>query len=107
MGWFSDDSDEAQAHAEFASGNHKASLSHEFIAAAASFEAAKAYEKHCAENGKPESHAKAKEILAGLAGAFIDREVESKGLDFIDKEKAKHEAKKRCEENIVAVEYDY
>lgn len=26
---------------------------------------------------------------AAFAGAFIDREVESKGLDFIDKEKAK------------------
>lgn len=44
--------------------------------------------------GKPESHAKAKEILAGFAGAFVDREVESKGLDFFDKEKAKHEAHK-------------
>lgn len=36
---------------------HKASLSHELIAGAAAFEAAKAYEKHCAENGKPDSHA--------------------------------------------------
>lgn len=28
---------------------------------------------------------------AGLAGAFIDREFETKGLDFIDKEKAKRD----------------
>ena len=28
---------------------------------------------------------------AGFAGVFIDREVESKGLDFVDKEKAKYE----------------
>ena len=78
---------------------HEAKLSHELIAAAASYEvlvfsgvtrsysltsgpsqAAKAYEKHCAENGKPASHAKAKEIMAGFAGAFVDRMVETKGV---------------------------
>ena len=37
---------------------------------------------------------------AGLAGAFIDREFESKGLDFIDKEKAKYDAKQRLEEQV-------
>ena len=30
---------------------------------------------------------------AGFAGAFVDREVESKGLDFVDREKAKYEGK--------------
>ena len=54
-------------------------------------QAAKAYERHCAENGQPASHAEAKELLAGFAGAFIDREVETKGLDFVDREKAKYE----------------
>ncbi|KAF8528740.1 hypothetical protein JB92DRAFT_2599270, partial [Gautieria morchelliformis] len=76
---------------------HKASLSHELIAGAAAYEAAKAYEKHCAENGKPDSHAKAKELVAAFSGAFIDHVVETKGLDAIDKQKAKHEAKKRAE----------
>ena len=71
--------------------------------------AAKAYEDHVARNGQPDSHARAKEIMyvlvrcrvpvswvdiryyrAGLAGAFVDREVESKGLDFVDKERAKY-----------------
>ncbi|EJD53785.1 hypothetical protein AURDEDRAFT_133465 [Auricularia subglabra TFB-10046 SS5] len=99
MGWFSHDSDEAAAHAqvEGATGEHKAHLSHELIAAAASYEAAKAYEEHVAVNGKPPSHAKAKEILAALSGAFIDNVVETKGLDFVDKERAKHDAKKRAE----------
>ncbi len=32
---------------------------------------------------------------AGLAGAFVDREVETRGLDFVDKEKAKYEGKHR------------
>lgn len=30
---------------------------------AASYEAAKAWEKHCEQNGKPDSHAKAKEFM--------------------------------------------
>lgn len=42
---------------------HKAQLSHELIAAAASYEAAKAYEKHVSENGQPPNHEKAKELL--------------------------------------------
>ena len=39
------------------SSGHKATISHELIAGAAAYEAAKAYEKHCAENGKPSNHA--------------------------------------------------
>ena len=34
---------------------------------------------------------------AGFAGAFIDLEFESKGLDFIDKEKAKRHAREQAE----------
>ena len=43
---------------------HEAKLSHELIAAAASYEAAKAYEHHVAKNngGVPPDHAKAKEF---------------------------------------------
>ncbi|KJA25335.1 hypothetical protein HYPSUDRAFT_76067 [Hypholoma sublateritium FD-334 SS-4] len=95
MGWFSDDSDQAGAYDQVVNAPHKATLSHELIAAAASYEAAKAYEKHCEENGQPASHAEAKEILAGFSGAFVDRIVETKGLDFFDKEKAKHAAKEQ------------
>lgn len=43
-------------------------------------QAAKAYERHCESEGKPPSHEKAKEIMAGFAGAFIDRMVETKGV---------------------------
>ncbi|KAJ5637679.1 hypothetical protein N7490_007558 [Penicillium lividum] len=78
---------------------HKAKFSHELIAGAASFEAAKAYEQHVAQNGQPSSHAEAKEIFAGFAGAFIDREVETRGLDFIDKEKAKRHAEQQFTED--------
>ncbi|KAF8693222.1 hypothetical protein AX14_002286 [Amanita brunnescens Koide BX004] len=92
MGWFHSESDEAQAYEQVTNAPHKSKLSHELIAAAASYEAAKAYEQHVQANGKPVSHAKAKEILAGLTGAFVDKIVETKGLDYVDKEKAKHHA---------------
>ncbi|KAI0770760.1 putative phosphoglycerate mutase family protein [Irpex lacteus] len=99
MGWFEHDSDEAKAYHEVTNAPHKAALSHELIAAAASYEAAKAYEQHVARNngGVPVEHAKAKEFLAAAAGGFIDKLVESKGLDFIDKEKAKRHAHERNE----------
>jgi len=102
MGWFHDNSDEAQAHAEVMKGPHKASMSHELIAAAASFAAAKAYEKHVEKSGKPVNHKAAVEILAGLTGGIIDRIVETKGLDRIDKEKAKHDATKRAAAKLTA-----
>ncbi|KAG5351314.1 hypothetical protein E4T56_gene11416 [Termitomyces sp. T112] len=100
MGWFDSDSDQAQAYNQVTNAPHKAELSHELIAAAASYEAAKAYENHVATNGRPDSHAKAKEIMAGFAGAFVDRMVETKGLDFVDKERAKHQAKEHYQDQL-------
>ncbi|CRG88998.1 hypothetical protein PISL3812_06033 [Talaromyces islandicus] len=101
MGWFDDDSQQRQSYETWNSSEpkeHDASLVHELIAGAASYEAAKAYENHVAENGQPDSHAKAKEIMAGFAGAFVDREVETRGLDFIDREKAKYQARQHIED---------
>lgn len=128
-----DDSDQAQAYNTYnGQQEHDPSVIHELIAGAASYEAAKAYENHVAQNGtytsiplpplvairytkpsqetqkgwyfflsvigEPESHAKAKEILAGFAGAFVDREVETRGLDFFDKERAKYQAREQVHE---------
>jgi hypothetical protein len=45
----------------------------------------------CAK-GQPGSHDEAKELFAGFAGAFVDREAETRGLDFIDRERAKKDA---------------
>ncbi|KAJ5698455.1 hypothetical protein N7462_000460 [Penicillium macrosclerotiorum] len=101
MGWFSEDSNQADSYNQYQDGGvsreHEASFAHELIAGAASYEAAKAYEEHCDRNGQPQSHEKAKEIMAGLAGAFIDREVETRGLDFIDREKAKYQARQHID----------
>lgn len=47
--------------------------------------------------GKPVKHQFAKEVLAGLAGAEVDRFAETTGADWIDKEKAKRQAREHCE----------
>ncbi|ORX60372.1 hypothetical protein DM01DRAFT_1159062 [Hesseltinella vesiculosa] len=91
---------------EFNNAPHKASLSHELLAGAAAFEASKAYNDHCAKNGKPASHALAKELLAGFAGAAVDRMVETKGLDFIDKKKAERHAREQLDQHFVEEEYN-
>ncbi|KAF9783158.1 hypothetical protein BJ322DRAFT_1021890 [Thelephora terrestris] len=98
MGLFHHDSEESLAHESVT--KHKADLSHELMSGAAAFAAAHEYEKHVAKNGKPPSHAKAKELLAGFSGAFIDREIETRGLNAFDKEKAKHEANKKAEKAL-------
>ncbi|KAG9057788.1 hypothetical protein FS842_004160 [Serendipita sp. 407] len=100
MHFFGDDSHEAEKHRQLTNGEvDKGNITHELIAAAASYEAARAYEKHVAENGQPQSHEQAKAIMAGFIGAFIDREVEAKALEFSerDKEKAKNAAKEKVE----------
>ena len=43
------------------------------------------------------NHAFAKELLAGFVGAEVDKLAETKGEDWFDRERAKHEAKKRAE----------
>ena len=73
-------------------------MSHEVIAGAASFYAMHEFEEHQRESGEEVSHGFAKEMLAGFAGAGVDRIAETKGADFIDKEKAKHEAKQKSAE---------
>ena len=42
----------------------------------------------------------AKELLAGAVGAFVDREVETRGLDFIDREEAKRHGRQQAEEQL-------
>jgi len=101
MGWFSHDHEHAQAHNKYQDApKHKSHVTHELFASAAAYEAAKAYEKHKEKNGQPVSHAKAKEIAAGFAGGYIDKEFETHGLDFLDKKKAKHQAKQHVEQAV-------
>ncbi|WOO84403.1 uncharacterized protein LOC62_06G007924 [Vanrija pseudolonga] len=71
---------------------HRAKLTHELAAGAVSYEAAKKYEEYRAQNGEPDSHAKRDEIIAGFAGAIGDREFETKGLDWLDRDKVVQDA---------------
>ena len=76
---------------------HQAAWSHEFLGAAAAFAAMRAYDKKRENEGLPQDHALAKELLAGLAGGAVDNLVETKGLDWVDRQKAKHHAKEEAE----------
>ena len=78
-----------KAHAAVYGGEHEGSLTHELLAAAASFEAMRMYEQRQREQGETVSHGFAKELLAAFVGAEIDKLVETKGLDYLDRDEAK------------------
>ncbi|GAA5874502.1 hypothetical protein JCM1840_000798 [Sporobolomyces johnsonii] len=98
MGLFENDSEQRKAYTEVVEeGKHKSHLSHELIAGAAAYEAAKQYQEHVDKFGKPASHQKAKDLLAGFAAAASTKLIETKGLDHLDKERAQHAAKEQAE----------
>ncbi|EGU75114.1 hypothetical protein FOCG_15125 [Fusarium oxysporum f. sp. radicis-lycopersici 26381] len=104
MGWFDNNTEVVENFNEYNQNSenreHHAKLSHEIIGGAAAYEAAKAYEEHVARNGKPDSHAQAKEFIAGAVGAFVDREFETKGLDFFDREEAKRHGERKAHREL-------
>lgn len=57
----------------------------------------KKWEDEQRQNGQEVSHSFAKEAIAGIAGAEIDKLVETKGLDYIDSERAKREASEQID----------
>jgi hypothetical protein len=75
---------------------HKGSLTHELLAGAAGFEALKAYNDYEAKQGKPQNYAFVKELLAGFAAAEVDKLCETKGLDYLDRQKAKKQAEQQA-----------
>lgn len=84
--------DHEDAHGAVYGDQHEGKFSHELIAGAASFEAAKLFEDRQRREGKPVSHAFAKEMLAGIAGGEVDKLFETKGLDYLDRNQAKQQA---------------
>jgi hypothetical protein len=78
---------------------HEGKFSHELIAGAASFAAAKVFEDKQRKEGKSVSHAFAKEMLAGIAGGEVDKLFETKGLDYLDKREAKDRAVQEVQQN--------
>ncbi|MQY30716.1 DUF3759 domain-containing protein [Nocardia aurantia] len=92
-----DHSGARDAHSQVYAGEpHEASWTHELIAGAAGFEAMRAFEKHEEREGKPVHHALVKELLAGFAAAEVDKLFESKGLDWLDRERAKEHAREQA-----------
>jgi hypothetical protein len=86
-------------HQQVYGGEHQAKFSHELVAGAASFEAMKLFEDRQRREGKPVSHAFAKEMLAGIAGGEVDKLIETKGLDYLDGERARRDATERAQMN--------
>lgn len=76
---------------------HESKLSHELVGGAAAFEAMHLFENRQRGEGKAVSHGFAKEMIAAFAGAEVDKLAETKGLNFLDKEKAKHHARKQAD----------
>lgn len=74
---------------------HESKVSHEFVGGAAAFEAMHLFENQQREKGEAVNHGFAKEMLAAFAGAEVDKLIETKGLDAIDAEKAKHHARQQ------------
>jgi hypothetical protein len=56
------------------------------------------------QKGQPECNADARELLAGFAGDFIDHEVEAKGQDGIDREKAKQPANAQTRQELQMIQ---
>ncbi|KAN0065101.1 hypothetical protein ACQY0O_001597 [Thecaphora frezii] len=97
--WFNDHEEAAEViYNQEPRGEHEAKFSHEAVGFGAAFMAMRAYEKRQEESGEPVKHAFAKEILAGIAGAEVDKLVETKGLDFLDREQAKRHAREQAEQ---------
>ncbi|RYP05310.1 hypothetical protein DL764_003908 [Monosporascus ibericus] len=82
----------------YSSEPREAKFSHELVAGGAAFEAMKIFEDRQRSEGKAVSHGFAKELLAGIAGAELDKLVETKSMDAIDREKAKRHAKQQAEQ---------
>ncbi|KAF7727469.1 hypothetical protein EC973_007447 [Apophysomyces ossiformis] len=88
-------SQHAEVHKEEEEEGHKGSFTHELIAGAAAYEAVKAYNEHCEKNGKPVEHARTKQLLAGFAAGALDKLIETKGLDYLDKKRAEKHAEEQ------------
>ncbi|KAG2202119.1 uncharacterized protein EV154DRAFT_542579 [Mucor mucedo] len=76
---------------------HKQNWTHGLLASAAGFAALRAYNKKQEEEGNEVDHALAKELLAGLSAGAVDNLVETKGMDWFDKHKAKKQAEEEAQ----------
>ncbi|KAI9878542.1 MAG: hypothetical protein M1830_000596 [Pleopsidium flavum] len=97
FGWDESQDAHQQVYGDNQDYNNKAEFSHELIAGGAAFEGFKLFEDNQRKEGKPVSHAFAKEVLAGFVGGEVDKLAETKGMDAYDRERAQHRAKENSE----------
>ncbi|KAJ6513228.1 hypothetical protein C8R45DRAFT_338980 [Mycena sanguinolenta] len=85
---------EAKAYDQVSSGRLRTpDITQNLLTGAATFVAAREFQKHCLANGKPPSLVEARALLAGFAGAYVDEVGKTQGLsNVIDKEKVKFDA---------------
>jgi len=101
MGLFHHKKEEVDTYEQvYEAKEHEGHKSHEVIGGAAAYFAVRAYQKKKEKEGKPVSHAKAKEIAAALAAAEIEKLFETKGLTALDKAKAKRHAQEEAEKMV-------
>ncbi|KAF2276449.1 uncharacterized protein EI97DRAFT_467142 [Westerdykella ornata] len=68
----------------------------EFLAGGMALAGFKAFEDHQRKEGKPISHGMAKDMLAGFAGAEVDKFCQQEGHEWFDHEKAKRHAEEQA-----------
>ncbi|KAG6848216.1 hypothetical protein H0H93_002244 [Arthromyces matolae] len=98
MGWFNEDSIQALAYSAVTKESVDVSWNVALIAAAAAYEASKAYENEFAKNNRAPSEENGKAILNNALKGFIDNIVPE--LEDFDREKAKEDAKKQAEDAL-------
>jgi Protein of unknown function (DUF3759) len=96
MGFFKS-SDAQDAYGQvYEERTHHSKWTHELVAGAAGFEAMRMYEHHREREGITEHHEFGKEMIAGFAAAEADKLFEGRGLDHIDRERARRQAEEQA-----------
>jgi hypothetical protein len=86
-----------RAHGQFYGGQiPHADVTHEVLAAAAGFEAMRMYEHHREREGITEHHELGKELLAGFAGAEVDKHFDRGTFGHLDREQARSLAREQA-----------
>ncbi|KAK5113433.1 hypothetical protein LTR85_010861 [Meristemomyces frigidus] len=98
FGWGEGQQQYDQVYNQDQGDQNEGKFSHELLAGGASFAAMKVFEDRQRSEGKTVNHQFAKEMLAGIAGGEVDKLCETKGADYVDRERAKHESKQRTEQ---------
>ncbi|KAF7868437.1 hypothetical protein EAF04_004969 [Stromatinia cepivora] len=88
---------ESQDHYDQYKSQDTASLGHEVLAGGAGFAAMKLFEDRQRREGKPVSHAFAKELLAGFAAGEVDKLAETKGEDWVREHRMREKSQEQAE----------